>query len=141
MFENLSERLNLVFKRLRGAGRRTEQNIQEGLREVRLALLEADVNYKVAKDFIAQVTARAVGQEVLASLTPGQQVVKIVNEELTALMGGPSRELALIGKPPIVLMLVGLHGCGKTTTGAKLARHRKEARGRRRLPGAAAGLT
>jgi signal recognition particle subunit SRP54 len=133
MFENLSERLNLVFKRLRGAGRLTEQNIQEGLREVRLALLEADVNYKVAKDFIAQVTARAVGQEVLASLTPGQQVVKIVNEELTALMGGQSRELALIGKPPIVLMLVGLHGCGKTTTCAKLARHLKEARGRRPL--------
>jgi signal recognition particle subunit SRP54 len=133
MFENLSERLNLVFKKLRGAGRLTEQNIQEGLREVRLALLEADVNYKVAKDFVAQVTARAVGQEVLASLTPGQQVVKIVNEELTALMGGQSRELALIGKPPIVLMLVGLHGCGKTTTCAKLARHLKEARGRRPL--------
>jgi signal recognition particle subunit SRP54 len=133
MFESLSERLNLVFKRLRGQGRLSEQNIQEGLREVRLALLEADVNYKVTKDFIGQVGRRAVGQEVLGSLTPGQQVVKIVNEELTALMGGASQELTLIGKPPAVLMLVGLHGCGKTTTCAKLARHLKETRGRRPL--------
>ena len=131
MFENLSERLNLVFKKLRGQGRLTEQNIKEGLREVRLALLEADVNYKVTKDFINQVTQRAVGQEVLASLTPAQQLVKIVNQELAALMGGQSQELALIGKPPIVLMLVGLHGCGKTTTCAKLARHLRQARGRR----------
>ncbi len=133
MFESLSDRLNLVFKKLRGQGKLTEQNIKDGLREVRLALLEADVNYKVTKDFIQQVTERAVGQEVLGSLTPGQQVVKIVNEELTALMGGASQELNLIGKPPLVLMLVGLHGCGKTTTCAKLARHLKTARGRRPL--------
>jgi len=133
MFESLSERLNLVFKKLRGQGTLTEQNIKEGLREVRLALLEADVNYKVTKDFIQQVSTRAVGQEVLSSLTPGQQIVKIVNEELTSLMGGASRDLNLIGKPPIVLMLVGLHGCGKTTTCAKLARHLKEKKGRRPL--------
>jgi signal recognition particle subunit SRP54 len=133
MFETLSDRLNAVFKKLRGQGRLTEQNIKEGLREVRLALLEADVNYKVTKDFIQQVTERAVGQEVLGSLTPGQQVVKIVNEELTALMGGQSQELNLIGKPPVAIMFVGLHGCGKTTTCAKLARHLKQGRGRRPL--------
>jgi signal recognition particle subunit SRP54 len=131
MFESLSDRLNLVFKKLRGQGKLTEQNIKEGLREVRMALLEADVNYKVTKDFIEHVSQRAVGQEVLSSLTPGQQVVKIVNDELTALMGGQSRELNLIGKPPISIMLVGLHGCGKTTSCAKLARHLKETRGRR----------
>ena len=133
MFETLSDRLNAVFKKLRGQGKLTEQNIKEGLREVRLALLEADVNYKVTKDFIQQVTERAVGQEVMGSLTPGQQVVKIVNEELTALMGGQSQELNLIGKPPVAIMFVGLHGCGKTTTCAKLARHLKQGRGRRPL--------
>ncbi|MFH0810394.1 MAG: signal recognition particle protein [Pseudomonadota bacterium] len=133
MFESLSDRLNLVFKKLRGQGKLTEQNIKEGLREVRLALLEADVNYKVTKDFIAQVSERAVGSDVLGSLTPGQQIVKIVNEELTALMGGQSSGLNLVGKPPIVLMLVGLHGCGKTTSCAKLARHLKTACGRRPL--------
>ncbi|MEJ5358701.1 MAG: signal recognition particle protein [Desulfobacterales bacterium] len=129
MFEQLSEKLESVFKKLRGHGRLTEANIEEGLREVRLALLEADVHYRVVKQFIDQVRARALGQEVMASLTPGQQVVKIVHETLCELMGSQSAALRLSGAPPACLMLVGLQGSGKTTTAAKLAlRLRKEGR-------------
>ncbi|MGD8561736.1 MAG: signal recognition particle protein [Desulfarculaceae bacterium] len=121
MFDHLSERLNQTFKRLKGHGKLTEKNIADALREVRLALLEADVHYKVAKDFIAQVRKRAVGQEVMQSLTPAQQVIKVVHQELTHLMGQEAVPLELVGRPPLVLMLVGLQGSGKTTTAAKLA--------------------
>ena len=121
MFENLSDKLEAVFKKLRGHGRLDEKNIDEGLKEVRLALLEADVHYRVVKRFIEEIRSRAVGQEVMASLTPGQQVVKIVNEELTALMGSRHEELDLSGAPPPAVMLVGLQGSGKTTTAGKLA--------------------
>lgn len=122
MFDNLSDKLQKVFKHLRGQGKLTEANIREALREVRMALLEADVHYKVARDFVAGVAERAVGQEVLDSLTPGQQVIKIVNEALTDLMGGQATPLNLIGHPPIGILLVGLQGSGKTTSTAKLAR-------------------
>ena len=121
MFDSLSERLEAVFKKLKGHGRLTESNIEDGLKEVRLALLEADVHYRVVKKFIADVKQRALGQEVMASLTPGQQVVKIVNDELTALMGASNAELNLAGPHPVALMLVGLQGSGKTTTAGKLA--------------------
>lgn len=121
MFDNLSERLNSVFKGLKGHGRLTEKNIEEGLKEVRMALLEADVHYKVVKQFVADIKERALGQEVMASLTPGQQVIKIVNEELTKVMGGAFKELELSGPLPIAVMLVGLQGSGKTTTSGKLA--------------------
>ncbi len=123
MFDNLSSKLESIFKRLRGHGKLTEQNIQEALKEVRIALLEADVNFKVVKDFIQSVQARAIGQEVIESLTPAQQLIKIVKEEMTALMGGQEERIQLSGSPPVPIMLVGLHGCGKTTTAAKLARH------------------
>ena len=123
MFESLTEKLNRTFKNLRGHGRLTEKNIQDAMKEVRLALLEADVNYKVVKRLVEDIRARAVGQEVLESLTPGQQVIKIVNEELVRLMGETGHELNLTGRPPFVIMLVGLQGSGKTTTAAKLARH------------------
>ncbi len=122
MFDNLSDRLQKVFKYLKGQGKLTEANIQEALREVRMALLEADVHFKVAKDFVTGVAARAVGQEVLQSLTPGQQVIKIVNEALTELMGGKAEPLRLTGKTPSCILMVGLQGSGKTTTTAKLAR-------------------
>lgn len=129
MFESLSEKLNRTFKKLTGRGRLTEKNVQDALKEVRLALLEADVNYKVVKKLIADIRERAVGQEVLESLTPGQQIVKIVNEELTSLMGEALTGLDLVGRTPHSLMLVGLQGSGKTTTAAKLARHlRKKGR-------------
>jgi signal recognition particle subunit SRP54 len=121
MFDSLSDRLNDVFKKIRGHGRLDEGNIKEGLREVRLALLEADVHYKVVKDFIGKVQERAMGQDVLKSLTPGQQVVKIVHEELIDLLGGKFEGLQLQGPPPYVIMLVGLQGSGKTTSAAKLA--------------------
>ena len=121
MFESLTERLNLTFKKLKGQGKLTEANMKEGLREVRLALLEADVHYKVAKDFIEKVRGRSLGQEVLGSLTPAQQVIKIVQEELTTLMGGMRQDLNLAGRPPIPIMLAGLQGSGKTTTAGKLA--------------------
>jgi signal recognition particle subunit SRP54 len=123
MFENLSDKLDGIFKRLKGHGKLTEQNIQEALKEVRMALLEADVNFKVVKDFIQSVEQRAIGQEVMASLTPAQQLIKIVKEEMTSLMGGEEQKIHLSGSPPIPIMLVGLHGCGKTTTAAKLARY------------------
>jgi len=122
MFDNLSDKLQKVFKHLRGQGKLTEANIREALREVRMALLEADVHYRVAKEFVAGIADRAVGQEVLDSLTPGQQVIKIVNEALTDLMGGQAVPLNLIGRPPVGILLVGLQGSGKTTTTAKLAR-------------------
>ena len=121
MFESLSEKLDGVFKRLKGHGTLTEKNISDGLREVRMALLEADVHFKVVKQFVADIKARAMGQEVMSSLTPGQQVVKIVNEELTRLMGGRHQELDLSGTHPVPIMLVGLQGSGKTTTAGKLA--------------------
>jgi signal recognition particle subunit SRP54 len=121
MFENLSDKLDSVFRKLKGHGKLSEKNIEEGLKEVRMALLEADVHYRVAKKFIAAVKKRALGQEVLASLTPGQQVIKIVNEELTELMGSSHEDLNLSGPSPVALMLVGLQGSGKTTTAGKLA--------------------
>lgn len=121
MFENLSERLDSVFKKLKGQGKLTEKNIDEGLKEVRMALLEADAHYKVVKKLVADIRQRAVGQEVLASLTPGQQVIKIVNDELTALMGSKNEALNLSGPAPASIMLVGLQGSGKTTTAGKLA--------------------
>ena len=119
-FESLSEKLNETFKRLRGKGRLTEADVKEGMREVRLALLEADVSYKVVKDFVAKVTERAIGSDVLDSLTPTQQVIKIVNEELIALMGSETSKLASAPHPPTVVMMVVLNGAGKTTTTAKL---------------------
>ena len=132
MFQALSDRLNGIFKKLRGYGRLTEENITEALREVRLALLEADVNFKVVRSFLERVRERAIGREVLESLTPGQQVVKVVHEELTALMGGAASYLRSAGQPPTVIMLVGLQGSGKTTTAGKLARLLRE-QGRRPL--------
>ena len=120
-FESLSEKLSASFKKLRGKGRLTSADIKEAMREVRLALLEADVSYKVVKDFIARVSERAVGTDVLESLTPAQMVIKIVNEELVALMGSENAKIAVASKPPTVVMLVGLQGAGKTTNGAKLA--------------------
>ncbi len=122
MFDTLSGKLEKVFKNLRGLGKLSESNIKEALREVRMALLEADVHYKVAKDFVAGIGERAVGQEVMQSLTPGQQVIKIVHEELAALMGGSAEPLKLSGRPPVAVMMVGLQGSGKTTTTGKLAR-------------------
>ncbi|MDO5675716.1 MAG: signal recognition particle protein [bacterium] len=132
MFENLTDRLESVFKKLRGHGVLTEENIQEAMREVRTALLEADVNLGVVKDFIAAVAEKAVGQEVLSSLSPGQQVVKIVHDELVSLLGTEAQPLKLDGVQPATIMLAGLQGSGKTTTAAKLAKQLK-ARGRRPL--------
>ena len=120
-FEGLSEKLNAVFKNLRGKGRLTEADVRAGMREVRLALLEADVSYKVVKDFVAQVTERCVGSDVLESLTPAQQIIKIVNEELTKLMGSTNAKITTANRGPTVVMMVGLQGAGKTTNGAKLA--------------------
>src|SRR5512137_713153 len=132
MFDSLSEKLELVFKKLRGQGVMTEDNIKEALREVRLVLLEADVNFKVVKDFVERVRSRAVGTEVLQSLSPGQQVIKIVHDELVALMGGDEdNSLDLAAKPPVSIMMVGLQGAGKTTSCGKLARFLK---GKRRNP-------
>lgn len=123
-FESLSEKLSAAFKRLRGKGKLTESDIKEAMREVRMALLEADVNFKVAKDFIADVTQRSMGAEVMDSLTPAQQVIKIVNDELTALMGGEeAARINIKSKPPTVIMMCGLQGAGKTTHTAKLAKH------------------
>ena len=120
-FEGLTEKLNAAFKRLRGKGRLTEKDVKEAMREIRLALLEADVSFKVVKEFIARVSERAVGSDVLEALSPAQQIVKIVNEELVALMGGSDAKLTIASSPPTVVMLVGLQGAGKTTNGAKLA--------------------
>lgn len=131
MFETLTDKLELTFKRLRGQGKISEKNIEEALREVRLALLEADVHFKVVRSFLESVKTKALGQDVLRSLTPDQQFIKIVKEELTALLGGEHRELELKGTPPVVLMLVGLQGSGKTTTAAKLALYLKREKKRK----------
>ena len=129
MFENLTDKLDGVFKKITGRGKLSEANIQAALKEVRIALLEADVNYKVVKKLVEDIRQRALGQEVLHSLTPGQQLIKIVNEEMTRLMGEDRQGLTLTGKTPHILMLVGLQGSGKTTTAAKLAKFlRKQGR-------------
>jgi len=125
MFEVLSDKLNNVFKRLGGKGKLSEKDIDEALREVRLALLEADVNFKVVKEFVARLRERALDSQVLESLTPAQQIIKIVNEELTAMLGGTASHLVPSGRPPTKVMLVGLQGSGKTTTAAKLALYLK----------------
>ena len=132
-FEGLSDKLTLAFKKLKNKGKLSESDVKLAMREVRLALLEADVNYKVAKDFTNKVTERAVGQDVMESLTPAQMVVKIVNEELTALMGGENARLEFASKPPTVIMMCGLQGSGKTTHSAKLAKMLKEQQNRRPL--------
>ena len=121
MFENLSDKLDAAFRKLKGHGKLSEKNIEDGLKEVRMALLEADVHYRVTKRFISEVKERALGQEVLASLAPAQQVIKIVNEELTELMGSQNEDLNLSGPSPVPIMLVGLQGSGKTTTAGKLS--------------------
>ena len=126
MFDNLTDRLEGVFKKLRGHGKLTEENISEAMREVRTALLEADVNLQVVKDFVAAVTEKAVGQEVLTSLAPGQQVVKVVHDELVTLLGSEAEPLRLDGRQPVIIMMAGLQGSGKTTTSAKLAKLLKE---------------
>ena len=125
-FEGLSEKLSAVFKRLKGRGVLTEADVKEAMREVKLALLEADISYKVVKDFVDKVTERAVGTDVLASLTPAQQVIKIVDEELVSLMGNENARIEFPSKPPCVIMMVGLQGSGKTTHSAKLAKYFKE---------------
>ncbi len=123
MFETLSDKLNNIFKKLSSKGRLTEKDVDEALRQVRLALLEADVNFKVAKGFIAKVRERAVGTDILESLTPAQQVIKIVNEELIVILSGGDHQLRHATRPPTVVLLIGLQGSGKTTTAAKLALH------------------
>ncbi|MBA3007077.1 MAG: signal recognition particle protein [Proteobacteria bacterium] len=130
MFENLTDRLEGVFKKLRGHGKLTEENIQDAMGEVRMALLEADVNFNVVKQFIATVTEKAVGVEVSQALSPGQQIIKIVHEELVALLGGNTEQIRLDGRQPVIIMMAGLQGSGKTTTSGKLARMLKE-KGRR----------
>ena len=130
-FEGLSDKLNAVFSKLRQRGKLTEADVKVAMREVRLALLEADVNFLVVKDFVAKVRERAIGSEVLQSLTPGQQVIKIVNEELTDLMGRRAEKIVYSSNPPTIIMLCGLQGAGKTTTAAKLAKIMKEKDGKR----------
>ena len=132
-FENLSDKLNNTFKKLRGKGRLSEQDVKEAMREVRMALLEADVSYKVVKDFVKTVSERAAGTEVLEALSPAQMVIKIVNEELCALMGGENQKLNISSKSPSVVMLVGLQGAGKTTNGAKLAALMRKTQNKRPL--------
>ncbi|WP_041278055.1 signal recognition particle protein [Desulfotalea psychrophila] len=130
MFENLTDRLEGVFKKLRGHGKLTEDNIQDAMREVRIALLDADVSFKVAKQFVASVTEKAIGREVGKSLSPGQQIIKIVHEELVSLLGGDTAQIELDGRQPVVIMMAGLQGSGKTTTSGKLAKMLKD-KGRR----------
>lgn len=125
MFESLSDRLGIIIKKIKGCGSLSEANIQEALKDVKMALLEADVNFQVVKGFTEKIRAKAIGKEVLQSLTPGQQFIKIVNDELVEVLGGNSCGLELGAKPPVAIMLVGLQGSGKTTTTAKLARHLK----------------
>lgn len=132
MFESLSDRLEGIFKKLKGRGLLREEDVEAALKEIRMALLEADVNFKVVKDFVEKVKVRAIGKEVIESITPGQQVVKIVNDELCELMGGGNSKINLAANPPTVIMIVGLHGSGKTTTSAKLAYNFKK-EGRRPL--------
>jgi signal recognition particle subunit SRP54 len=126
IFEGLSEKLQSTLQKLKGKGKLTEKDIKEAMREVKLALLEADVNFKVVKEFVGKVSDRAIGSEIMESLTPGQHMIKIVNEELTALMGSGQSKLTFSSKPPTVYMLVGLQGSGKTTTCGKLAKHLKK---------------
>jgi len=128
MFETLTEKLEAVFKKLKGKGLLKEEDVEIALKEIRLALLEADVNFKVVKDFVQKIREKAIGKEVLESLTPGQQVIKIVNEELCELLGKTSSRIQLSPNPPTTIMMVGLHGSGKTTTSAKLARLFQERR-------------
>lgn len=125
-FEGLSSKLQSIFKKLTGRGKLTEKDVREAMREVKLALLEADVSFAVVKSFINTVTERCVGAEVLEALTPGQQVIKIVNEEMTALMGGTNTRLEFGSKIPSVILLAGLQGAGKTTMAGKLALHLKK---------------
>jgi len=132
-FESLSEKLNAAFKKLRGKGRLKEADIKEAMREVRLALLEADVGYKVVRDFVGAVSERCLGKDVLDSLTPAQMVIKIVNEELCSLMGSSNAKLEISPKPPTVVMLIGLQGSGKTTNGAKLAAYMRKHHSKRPL--------
>ncbi len=132
-FEGLTEKLSAAFKKLRGKGRLSEADVKEAMREIRLALLEADVSYKVVKQFIAQVTEKAVGTDVLEALSPAQMIIKIVNQELTELMGGASAKLTIAPKPPTVVMMVGLQGAGKTTNAAKLAGFMRKRNGKRPL--------
>ena len=125
-FESLSERFQAAFKKLRGKGKLTEEDVNEALKEMRRALLEADVNFAVAKDFIKRVREKAVGEEVFGSLNASQTVIKIVRDELTELLGGTQSRIAMASNPPTIIMLVGLQGAGKTTTAAKLARKLKQ---------------
>src|SRR3972149_5753920 len=122
MLENLTEKLERIFKKIKGYGRLDEESVNAAMKDIRLALLEADVNFKVVKDFIEDVRVRALGRQVMESITPGQQVVKIVHERLTEMMGQTSTYIKFGGRPPAPVMLVGLQGCGKTTTAVKLAR-------------------
>ncbi|MBN6185860.1 signal recognition particle protein [Aneurinibacillus sp. BA2021] len=132
-FESLASRLQSTFDKLRGKGKVTEEDVTKAMREVRLALLEADVNFKVVKEFVGRVKERAIGQDVLKSLTPGQQVIKVVNDELTELMGGGQSKLAVANRPPTVVMMVGLQGAGKTTTTGKLANYLRGKQNRKPL--------
>jgi signal recognition particle subunit SRP54 len=132
MFENLTKKLERAFKDIRGQGKLTEKNMEDGLKQIQLALLEADVNYKVVKQFIADVKEEAMGQRVLDSIQPGQQIIKIVHDELISIMGGANAPLEMAPSPPTIIMLVGLQGQGKTTTAGKLATHLKK-KGRRCL--------
>ena len=136
-FEGLADRLQKTMQKIRGKGKVTEADVNDMMREVRLALLEADVNFKVVKDFIKRVKERAVGQEILQSLTPGQQVVKVVHDELKQLMGGEQSKIAVANRPPTVVMMVGLQGAGKTTTAGKLANHLRKKHNRKPLLAAA----
>ena len=124
-FEGLSSKLQSTFKKLTGKGKLSEKDVKDAMREVRLALLEADVNFKVVRDLVRKIGDRAVGKEIMKSLTPGQQVIKIVNEELTELMGGTYSRITTADKPPTIIMMVGLQGAGKTTTAGKLGGHFK----------------
>ena len=132
-FEGLTEKISNTFKKLRSRGRLTEADIKDAMREIRLALLEADVNFKVTKDFVKSVTEKAVGVDILESLSPAQQVIKIVNEELTALLGGQNARITIAPNPPTIVMMVGLQGAGKTTNCAKLAGLFKKQQQRRPL--------
>lgn len=132
-FEGLADRLQGTIKKITGKGKVSEQDVKEMTREVRLALLEADVNFKVVKQLIARIKERAVGQEVMESLTPGQQVIKVVKDELTNLMGGEQSKIAVADRSPTVIMMVGLQGAGKTTTTGKLANHLRKKHNRNPL--------
>src|SRR2546423_10955834 len=136
MFDTLSERLQAALGDVRSRGKLTEDDVNKAMRAIRLALLEADVNFQVVKQFTGAVKERALGSDVLESLNPGQQVVKLVDEELTALMGGAGRDLAFAGKPPTVVLTAGLQGSGKTTACAKLARPLREEHGKDAAPAA-----